>query len=185
MKNLGTQTIFTDRLILRKYTLEDAQDVYSNWASDDEVVQYLTWKKHADIDETRRIIKMWMTNYKNLDFYQWSIELKETSENIGSISVNSIDEKIEAGEIGYALSKKYWNCGIMTEALIGVLKFLFEEVKLNRIEVRHSTENPASGRVAEKCGMKYEGTLRQANFSNFGITDTKVYLMLRKEWSQK
>ena len=62
------------------------------------------------------------------------------------------------------------------------IAFLFEEVGANRIESQHDPDNPNSGKVMEKCGLKYEGTLRQADFSNKGIVDAAVYSILRSEW---
>lgn len=121
-------------------------------------------------------------SYKNDDFYQWAIVLKEIDEPIGSISVVGKDEKVNSVHIGYCIGRKWWNQGIVTEAFLAVIRFLFEEVKVNRIDARHDTNNPASGRVMEKCGLKYEGTLRQADFNNQGIDDVSVYSILASEY---
>ena len=60
--------------------------------------------------------------------------------------------------------------------------YLFLEVGANRIESQHDPDNPHSGGVMKKCGLKYEGTLRQADYSNRGIVDACVYSILRSEW---
>ena len=72
----------------------------------------------------------------------------------------------------------------MPEAANGVLKFLFEEVEFNKIAADHDKNNPKSGRVMQKIGMKYEGTLRKAGFCNQGIIDEVWYSLLKEEWCQ-
>jgi [ribosomal protein S5]-alanine N-acetyltransferase len=84
--------------------------------------------------------------------------------------------------IGYCIGKKYWNKGITSEALSVLIKFFFEEVGINRIESRHDTNNPNSGKVMEKCGMKYEGLMRQADRNNQGIGDTIYYGILAEDY---
>ncbi|MGL4107398.1 GNAT family N-acetyltransferase [Clostridium sp. LP20] len=61
MKNLGTNTLETERLILRKFTLEDAQPMYDNWVNDYEVIKYLTWPKHNSVDDTKIVLGDWIT----------------------------------------------------------------------------------------------------------------------------
>lgn len=71
----------------------------------------------------------------------------------------------------------------MTEALGAVIKFLFTNVNFNRIQLRHATENPASGKVMLKCGLKFEGILRQYGFKNNGERcDSAIYSILREEF---
>ncbi len=84
-------------------------------------------------------------------------------------------------QIGYCIGRKWWHKGIMAEALLKVIEFLFDEVGANRIEAVHDPNNPNSGRVMLKCGMKYEGTLRSAAVNNQGITDVAYYSILRSD----
>ena len=70
-----------------------------------------------------------------------------------------------------------------SEAFRSIIPFFFDEVKANRIESRHDPNNPHSGDVMKKCGLKYEGTLRQADWNNQGIVDTCMYGLLREEWN--
>lgn len=70
----------------------------------------------------------------------------------------------------------------MTEALSAVIKYLFIKVNFNRIQLRHLTENPASGKVMLKCGLKFEGILRQYGLKNNGEhCDSAIYSILRSE----
>ena len=159
--------------------------MYKNWASDPEVTKFLTWQTHPSVEVSRKIGAEWVENYKNEDFYLWAIVLKETNETIGTTSVVSMIEKAESMEVGYAISRKYWGQGIMTEAFTAVIRYLFEEVGILRVSSRHDPNNPASGKVMQKCGLKYEGTLRQSDWNNQGICDTAHYSILRHEFTGK
>lgn len=179
----GTQIINTDRLLLRKLEVADAHDMFKNWATDSEVRKFLYWKPHNNVDETKEIIKQWTLEYENDDNYNWAIVLKDIGEVIGQISLVRMDKKHYSGEVGYCVSRKYWNMGIVTEALKAVIHYLFSEVGFNRIVATHDTNNGASGKVMMKSGMKYEGTLRQAKFSDDrGFYDVSVYAILKDDW---
>ncbi len=182
MENLGTVTLESKRLILRQFTIEDAPKMYKNWASSPNVTKYLTWPYHTSEEISKQILELWIPQYSNLDNYQWAIELKSIKEVIGSISVVAIKPRIKAVSIGYCIGESWWNEGYTSEALKEIIRFLFEEVKVNRIEARHSIDNPNSGLVMEKCGMSYEGTTRQGDLSNNGLTDCKYYAILMSDY---
>ena len=159
MKDLGTKRLETERLILRRFTLEDAEKMYENWAGDPEVTKFLTWPTHESAEISRQILKEWVAAYDNPEIYQWCIEEKESGEPVGSIAVVSRNEKAQSCEIGYCISRSRWHKGITTEALAEVMRYLFEEVGVLRLESRHDPKNPYSGEVMKKCGMKYEYAL--------------------------
>lgn len=180
MNNIGTRQIESERLILRKFTLNDDEAVFNNWASDKAVTKFLTWPAHRNIEVTRKILKEWTSNYKNKDFYQWAIVVKKLgNQPIGSISAVSKNEAIDMVHIGYCIGSKYWHQGITSEALSMIIDFFFNEVNVKRIESRHDPRNINSGAVMKKCGMEYEGTLRQADWNNQGICDAAYYAILK------
>lgn len=181
MKHQGTKKIETRRLILRQFTLNDAEPMYRNWASDGEVTRYLTWTPHESVEETKSLLNEWIDDYKKPEKYEWCIELKEIGEPIGSIGVVGIREKIGAMEIGYCISEAYWHQGITSEAFEAVIAYLTKEVGARRIESRHDTRNPYSGKVMEKCGLKYEGTKIQGDWNNSGICDCAFYGMVLED----
>ena len=86
-----------------------------------------------------------------------------------------------SAEVGYSLARDCWNQGYATEALAAVLRFGFDTLRLNRIEAQHETSNPASGRVMQKCGMTYEGTLRSRVFNKGHFSDVRLYAILRSD----
>jgi len=183
MKHKGTVTLETERLILRKFTKEDAEAVFRNWASDDEVTKYLTWPTHRSVEASAWYMDFCLESYKKDDSYQWGIELKETGELFGNISVVRMNEDVDSVELGYVIGRRFWGNGYTTEAVKAVIRFLFEEVGANRIAARHDPNNPNSGRVMQKAGMQYEGTLRQCDRNNQGIVDCAVYSILRTKES--
>ena len=87
MNKTGTQ-----RLILRRFVIEDADDMYNNWASDPEVTRYLTWPVHSSVEVTRSLLTEWVSLYENGGYFSWAMEYKETGEVIGNISVVRLNE---------------------------------------------------------------------------------------------
>lgn len=185
MEHKGTKTITTDRLILRQFNLNDAEAMFRNWESDSKVTEFLRWKTAVDISEAEQVLNEWVQGYKNPNFYQWAIVLKELEEPIGSISVVGQNEQLSIVHIGYCIGSKWWNRGYTSEAFQAIIPFFFDEVGVNRIESQHDPNNPNSGKVMKKCGLKYEGTLRQADWSNKGIVDACMYSILKSEWVSK
>lgn len=182
MTHIGTQYIKTERLILRRFEPSDAQAMFDNWASDSEVTKYLTWPAHADVSVTEGILAQWVPQYAQADCYRWAITLKENGpQPIGSIDVVSWTQDGEVPEIGYCLGKRWWHQGIMTEALGAVLDFLFQRVGVRKVVARHDTNNPHSGGVMRKCGMKFEGIREKSDRNNQGIFDAAHYSMERTD----
>lgn len=181
MHHTGTQRIETERLILRRFALTDAEAMFRNWASDPEVTRYLTWPTHQGVEVSRWVLGQWIPQYEQPAYYQWAIVLKEKGEAVGSIAVVEQNEKTAMAHVGYALGRAWWHRGIMTEALRAVMAYLFDEAGFMRIEARHDPRNPHSGGVMKKCGMKYEGTLRRADWNNQGVCDAAYWACLADE----
>ena len=180
MLHLGTKTIETPRLTLRRFAAGDGQAMYENWASDPEVTKYLTWPAHGSPEISNMVLESWISDYQKPDFYQWAIVLKaEEDRPIGSISVVRQDKTTGTCEIGYCIGRPWWRRGIVSEALKAVMAFLFEEVGAQRVEARHDPNNPNSGAVMRKCGMIYETTLIRADRNNQGICDVCIYAITK------
>ena len=182
MIHKGTVRLETERLILRRLKVEDAEAMFRNWACDPAVTKYLTWPPHKDAAATKMLLLNWVVAYEDNAYYQWGIELKELGELIGSISVVGMREDIEMMHIGYCIGAAWWHKGIMTEAFGAVIDFLFSQVQCNRIESRYDVNNPHSGDVMRKCGLHFEGVMRSADKNNQGICDVGQYAILREDW---
>ena len=159
-------TLETDRLILRPFREDDAEDMFYGWASDDEVTKYLTWNTHKNIDETKYILDLWISEYEQPERLNFAIELKDGNKLIGGIDVVGYDEGVPA--IGYNLAKKYWNNGYMTEACKCLLNYLFSN-GYTEVRIDAMAENIGSNRVIQKCGgilVKTEDVFRPLKNSN-------------------
>lgn len=180
MEHKGSKILKTERLVLRPFRQSDAEEMFLNWASDPQVTKYLTWTHHNSIEETRALLTAWEEESKRKDTYHWAITLN--GEVVGDIALVSV--RGENATTGYCLSRKVWGKGIMTEAYREVLRFCIEEVGFHRVEAAHSALNPASGRVMEKCGLKYEGTFRKEIrlLSTGEWTDILHYAILEEDY---
>ncbi len=184
MEHRGTVRLETERLVLRRLVLGDAEAVFRNWASDGEVTRYLTWQPHENVEASAAFIRRTEEECRDPAAYSWGIELKELGQVIGSIAVVHTEEEIGALELGWALGRAWWGRGIMPEAAGRVLRFLFEEVGASRVWARHDVENPKSGRVMQKIGMRREGILRASGRNNRGVVDMAVYAVLREDFAE-
>ena len=184
MNHTGTVKLETNRLVLRKIRLTDTKMVYNNWASDSEVTKYLTWMSHDSIDVTNMIVNMWVNGYKNSNFYQWGIVVKEDNQLIGTISSVAIDEKAKSIEVGYCISKKYWNKGYVSEALKAVIDYFFNSVLVHSVKARCDKENIGSSKVMEKCKMKYTHTTTDKNNTNNPCVCLN-YEITKEEYNEK
>ena len=183
MNHLGTVTLETERLVLRKTLEDDYEPMFRNWANDERVTHFLTWPPYKSAEELKNSYhKYLLESQKKPDFYDWKIAWKQSGEPIGSIGTVKLNEDIEGVEIGYCIGYNYWHKGIMSEAFSRVIKFLFEEVGVNRICAEHDPNNPHSGDVMKKCGLSYEGTSRQSGKNMQGICDVSRYAILREDY---
>lgn len=182
MQDTGTSTLETERLLLRQFCHSDADDMFKNWANDPCVTEFLTWPPHENVEVTRNLLDNWISRYKEPEYYNWVIVLKEQNLLVGNISVVKTDKRIYSADIGYCMGKAWWGNGIMPEALRAVIVYLFDETEFNRIAAFHDSNNPESGRVMEKAGMKFEGTLRAAAINMHGIYDKVCYSILRDDY---
>lgn len=177
MKIIGTQSLETKRLILRKIRLDDAKDMFNNWATNPNVTKYVTWDVHSSIEVTKTFIQSVVDGYDNLDNYHWAIELKSLNQIIGTISIVRMNKELEEVEIGYCLGEKWWNQGIITEALKKVIEFLFNEVDVKVIIASYIKDNVASGKVMIKNGMRY---VKEVTINHRGKELKLVYYEIRK-----
>ncbi len=185
---MNVETVFshlpmleTERLKLRKITLDDISEIYS-YASDEEVSKFLTWETHRSVTDTKAFVEYAINQYKNKQLAPWGIECKENREFIGTIDFISWKVNHRVAEIGYVISKEYWGKGITTEAVKEVVKFGFKQMDLVRIQAQCFTENQASARVLEKAGLVCEGILRKAMYIKGNHRDIKMYSILREDF---
>ena len=168
----------TERLILRKVTLNDLDDLFNNWGSDVNTTKFLTFKTHENKETTLKYINNWISKYEKGGL-EWAIELKENHQVIGMISALET-YKYKCVEIGYSISSKYWNKGLMTEAINEIIKYLLNECDYNIVEAIIPSNNIGSIKVSEKCGLTCEAILKNRYKDSDGIVqDLKVYSIIK------
>ena len=170
----------TERLYLRRFRLEDARQVFENYANDPEVTKYVTWPAHKDISTTEEYLRYVVDEYAKPETYRWAIILKDTGELVGAIDTVDDFPDIKSCEIGYVLGRKWWHQHIMSEAAFAVTRYLLDE-GYNRIEACHDVLNVHSGDVMKKIGMHFEGILRKRRVNNRGIVDIAMYSLLKDD----
>ena len=143
-------SIETERLLLRPVTLDDAEAMF-DYASDRENTRY-TFPTNQSLEETKNnIAQFYLAN----PLGRWGIELKSSGQFIGTIDLHKIDTALKKAAIGYIINRKYWKQGLTTEATRAVIELAFEKIGMNKLTALHDKDNPASGRVMEKSGMRY------------------------------
>jgi len=152
---MTTPVLETERLLLRPFTMEDTQEVFECWESDADVARYMMWESHYDIEKTKDFIKYEVSMILSDQWYRWCIEDKNTKTIYGTCLVYFNDEE-NCWDISYNLGKKFWGSGYTTEAMKKAMDFAIHTLKLKEFVAAHAIENPASRRVMEKLGFKYE-----------------------------
>ena len=145
--------IETERLLLREPRLEDAKDMFDNWASDPEVTKYLMWLPHKNIIDTKNILNIWLGEEGKPGVHRFLICLKSDGIAQGSIDVVDYDEN-GVPSIGYCISRKLWNQGYMSEVTEAFINYLYSK-GYRKMRIAADVRNIASNRVIQKCGFKF------------------------------
>ena len=174
-------TLETERLILRRITMKDAQDIFA-YSKDPEVARHVLWEAQKDLSEAKEYCRFMMRRYRQDLPSSWGIIDKASGRLVGTIGYMEYREEHGSVEVGYSLARHMWNGSYMTEALRRVIAYTFEAMDVNRIEAQHELDNPSSGRVMEKCGMKKEGVLRQRLYNKGKYVDVALYAILQSDY---
>lgn len=172
-------TITTERLILRPFTETDADKMFKSWTWDERVSRYCRWHPHKSVEETQVLLNHYLQKAKNGFDFRWGIELKSDRSLIGIIDVVDFSHDNRIVNVGYNLAFEHWHKGYATEALKSVIKHLFNN-GVEKIIAEHHIDNPASGRVMEKCDMRFiKLSKTQAKFDSDTLCDVKVYEIIK------
>jgi RimJ/RimL family protein N-acetyltransferase len=172
----------TARLIIREFAEGDREAVHE-YAADPEVVKYTDWgpNKAADTDTylARRV-----EEHQRVPREQFTLAVtrKDGGAVIGGCRIGVGSYESRRADIGYVLNRKYWGKGYGTEAALALVRFGFGELKMHRIWATCHPDNRASQRVLEKCGMRYEGRLRDDKKVRGKWRDSLVFAVLEQDW---
>lgn len=178
----GTIPLQTERLLLRPFRPGDGEAMFRNWLSDPEAAKFMRWRPYASVEEARRFLAELISGYAHPDFYRWAIVPRETEEPVGILSLFTASAQDLVCEPAYCVGRDWQGRGYAAEALRAVLGFAFREIGFNRAETYHSLQNPASGRVMQKAGMKKEGEAPQKYRCSLGFQDCALYGVTKAAW---
>ncbi|WP_268874492.1 GNAT family N-acetyltransferase [Rossellomorea aquimaris] len=174
--------IETKRLILRRMDMKDVKRMFDYIFSDNRVMDNLIKGPHKSISETVNRLTEITNQYECEKFCYWGIVLKESGDLIGAIDLYNINEDTENCEVGYDIGFNWWNRGYGTEALQAIVEFAFRSMNIHKISATHGMDNPASGKIMLKVGMKQEGIIRDMIRKNNQYKDCGIYGILQHEY---
>ncbi len=173
--------IDTRRLYLRKMNRSDSADMYE-YSCREDVTRYLLWSPHPSEAYTAKYLAYLQSRYRAGDFYDWAVVVRDTDKMIGTCGFTRLNIDSNSAEIGYVLNPDYWGYGYAPEAVRAVMRFGFNELRLNRIEAKYMVGNERSVRVMEKVGMTREGINREAIHVKGRYVSVGVCSILRSEY---
>jgi len=173
-------TITTSRLVLRPFTADDAPAI-QRLAAAREVAATTLLIPHPYPEGAAA---EWIAGHDDTsNNHIFAIAPRDGGEVMGAIGLH-VDTNHDRAEIGYWIGVTYWNRGYVTEAANAIVDYVFNTLGLNRVFAFHFTQNPASGRVLQKIGMKREGTMRQHIVKWGEHVDVDYYGVVRGEWGK-
>ena len=171
---MKTPILETKRVILRPMVVEDAQNIFDRWTSDDRVSKYVRWCTHSSVEDTKGWLQMIQGSVESDKVYDWGFCLKEDGYIFGSGGIFYKEEE-NCFEVGYNIMQKYWNQGYTTEIVKAILEFAEKELGIKEFVAWHAKENPASGEVLKKCGFVYEKDGVAIKFDGVTSMESKGY----------
>ncbi|MCC6244116.1 MAG: GNAT family N-acetyltransferase [Gemmatimonadaceae bacterium] len=176
-------TLYTQRLILRPYTVEDAPAV-QRLAGAAAVAATTLNIPHPYTDG---MAESWIATHRAAWDAGTDVTFAittPTNDLRGTVGLH-ITRAHDRGEMGYWIGEPYWGQGLATEAVSALLTFAFETLALHRVQASHLPRNPASGRVMQKVGMQREGLHRGRYKKGAAYEDVVEYAVLRSEWETR
>jgi len=164
----GTKELHTERLLLRRYHLEDAETMHIKFGTDPQMYAYSGWNPYATMEMARESVQRFIESYADTDFYGWAIDYLNNL--IGTAGAYDYDAEKNQIEVGFSIAKECWGKGFATEALVCVLQYLTEQEGIKTVTAWCAKDNDASKKVLLKSGMKQTGI----NIDGLQV-DGKVY----------
>ena len=181
----GTDTITTDRLIVRRFEYSDDDSMLRNWIADEKIQSMYSEPVYSTKEEVKELLDKYIGSYERPDYYRWAVIEKASGECIGQIAYFLVDSKNHFAEIEYCIGAEFQCRGYATEATKAVIAFGFDRINLHKVQICTKTINKPSRRVIEKCGFTYEGTLRDYFFMNGEYVGRHYFSILREEYEAK
>lgn len=185
IKHVGTNTIDTQRLVLRRFKYSDDEAMLKYWISDEKIQSLYSEPVYTTKEEVKELLDKYIGSYEKDDYYRWAIIKKSSSECIGQIAYFLVDSRNNFAEIEYCIGSHFQCKGFATEATKAVIEYGFNQMNLHKVQICTKTINVPSRRVIEKCGLTYEGTLRDYFYMNGEYVGRLYFSILRSEFDVK
>ena len=168
----GTRELKTERLLLRRYRMDDAAVLYEKFGADPEMYRYSGWNPYASREMAEETVREFISSYGNTSFYGWAIEYQ--GELIGTIGAYDYDPVSDQIETGLSIARNCWGKGFATEALQCVLTYLTQQGGIRTVTAWCAAENTGSMKALLKAGMK-QTHMEQQGLEAEGKTYDKLY----------
>lgn len=178
----GTNTITTERLILRRFEYADNDAMLKNWVADERIQSLYSEPVYSTKEAVKELLDKYIGSYERNDYYRWAIIEKKSGECIGQIAYFLVDNKNNFAEIEYCIGSAFQCKGYATEATKAIIAYGFNKINLHKVQICTKTINAPSKRVIEKCGLTYEGTLRDYFYMNGEYVGRLYFSILKSEY---
>ena len=185
LTHIGTDTIETERLILRKFKISDDEAMLKYWIADEKIQSLYSEPVYTTKAEVDELLEKYINSYQKNDYYRWAIIEKNSGECIGQIAYFLVDSKNNFAEIEYCIGSDFQCKGYATEATKAVIQYGLDKINLHKVQICTKTINKPSKRVIEKCGFTYEGTLRDYFYMDGEYVGRLYFSMLKSEFESK
>lgn len=182
LNHVGTRIIETERMILRRFEYSDNLSMRKNWISNEKIQSLYSEPVYTTEEKVKELLDKYIGSYREDDYYRWAIIDKKSKECIGQIAYFLVDSKNHFAEIEYCIGEDYQCKGLATEATKAVIAYGFDQMNLHKVQICTKTINPASKRVIEKCGLTYEGTLRDYFYTDGQYVGRLFFSILKNEY---
>lgn len=168
-----------DDILLKDIGLEDVEAIFNT--IDNERNYLKEWLPFVELTEELSFTHQFVENYLNSDKLDFTCAIYYQNQFVGIVGLKDTDPDNQKTEIGYWLSKKFEHRGIMVRSCKTLIDYAFNEMKMNRIQIKAATENFKSQHVAERLGFKREGIERDGELHSRGFVDLVVFSLLKAE----
>ena len=182
LRHNGTNTVETERLILRRFRYTDDDAMLKYWIADEKIQPLYSEPVYTTKEEVKELLDKYIGSYEKSDYYRWAVIEKNSNECIGQIAYFLVDSKNHFAEIEYCIGSDFQCRGYATEATKAVIAYGFNNIGLHKVQICTKTINKPSKRVIEKCGFTYEGTLRDYFYMNGEYVGRLYFSILRSEY---
>ena len=167
----GTVEIWTEHLILRRYRLEDAGQLYEYLGRDPKMYQYSGWNPYATPEMTQETVCRFIESYDKAHSYSWVMDVDDVI--VGTIG--AYDYECGRIEVGFSVVQGWQGRGFATEALRKILEYLTENEGISCVTAWCASENTGSRKVLEKAGMQLIGTKKDGLIVGDNVYDKLIF----------